>query len=156
MSICTLIGKLAGGFGDRIDPRYLWSLSMSLFGAGLIYAPNASARADLYFLPILLGIGWGGTLVSMMTVPVNYYGPKAYAALVGIMMAIQTTSSAIAPIVAGYWFDTRGTYAPVFYVISVMCFAGAVILMLAPPPRRAVRPETAGDAARSSGVPSGI
>ncbi len=157
MSICTLIGKLAGGFGDRVDPRYLWALSMSLFGIGLIYATRATDRSDLYFMPIFLGVGWGGTLVSMMTVPVNYYGPKVYASLVGIMMAIQTTSSAVAPIVAGYWFDTHGTYAPVFYVISGLCFAGSVILMLAPPPKRKAGVDDAAQAALGSpGVPSEI
>lgn len=156
MSICTLIGKLAGSVGDRIDPRYLWATSMVLFGIGMIYATRATGTADLYLVGMLLGIGWGGTLVSMMTVPVNYYGPRAYASLVGIMMAIQTTSSAVAPIVAGYWFDTYGTYAPVFYVLAGMCFLGSCILMLASPPRRMAGAEALSEASMGSGsVPSG-
>jgi hypothetical protein len=49
-----------------------------------------------------------------MTVLSNYYGLKAFALLSGIAIAINTTTSAIGPYVAGYLFD-KGirTVAPV-------------------------------------------
>jgi uncharacterized integral membrane protein len=94
------------------------------------------AAADLYPFPILLGFGWGATLVSMMGAPMNYFGLKAYPAVIELWLAIQTGIGAVAPFVASYVFDKYGSYTPVFYSIAGLCFAGSLLLLLATPPRR--------------------
>jgi hypothetical protein len=42
----------------------------------------------------------------------------------------------VAPFVAGYVFNKYGSYAPVFYSIAGLRFAGSLLLLLAMPPRR--------------------
>ncbi len=144
LAISTLIGKLLASFGDRIEPRYIWAFAMAAFGLGTVLVVHASSTADLYPFPILLGFGWGATLVSMMGAPMNYFGLKAYPAVIGLWLAIQTSVGAVAPFVAGYVFDKTGSYTPVFYSIAGLCFAGSLLLLAATPPRRKV-----GDEARA-------
>ncbi len=138
LAISTLVGKLLASFGDRIEPRYIWSGAMVAFGLGMVLVVHATSAADLYPFPILLGFGWGATLVSMMGAPMNYFGLKAYPAVIGLWLAIQTGIGSVAPFVAGYVFDKFGSYTPVFYSIAGLCFAGSLLLLLATPPRRKV------------------
>jgi hypothetical protein len=77
----------------------------------------------------------------MMGAPMNYFGLKAYPAVIGLWLLIQTGIGAIAPFVAGYVFDKFGSYTPAFYSIAGLCFAGALLLLLATPPRRKVGDE---------------
>ena len=141
LAVSTLIGKLLASFGDRIEPRYVWALAMSAFGLGMILVVHATGATDLYPFPILLGFGWGATLVCMMGAPMNYFGMKAYPAVIGVWLAIQTGIGSVAPFVAGYVFDKYGSYTPVFYSIAGLCFAGSLLLLLATPPRRKVADE---------------
>jgi MFS family permease len=141
LAISTLIGKLLASFGDRIEPRYIWAFAMAAFGLGTVLVVHATSAADLYPFPILLGFGWGATLVSMMGAPMNYFGLKAYPAVIGLWLAIQTTIGSVAPFVAGYVFDRYGSYTPVFYSIAGLCFAGSLLLLLATPPQRKVADE---------------
>ena len=142
LAISTLAGKLLASFGDRIEPRYIWALAMAAFGLGSILVVHATGAMDLYPFPILLGFGWGATLVSMMGAPMNYFGLKAYPAVIGLWLLIQTGIGAMAPFAAGYVFDKFGSYTPAFYSIAALCFAGSLLLLLATPPRRKVGVET--------------
>jgi cyanate permease len=65
----------------------------------------------------------------------NYYGLRAYASIVGLAIAIQTTVSAMAPYLAGLLYDRIHTYTPAFYCVAAICLASAVILLLIRPPR---------------------
>lgn len=144
LAISTLVGKLLASFGDRIEPRYIWAGAMGAFGLGMVLVVHATSAMDLYPFPILLGFGWGATLVCMMGAPMNYFGLKAYPAVIGLWLAIQTGIGSVAPFVAGYVFDKYGSYTPVFYSIAGLCFVGSLLLLLATPPRRKV-----GDEARA-------
>lgn len=135
--VSTLIGKLVlGVFGDRIEPRYLWSGATAIFGVGMIIVVNATSTLDLYVYAVCLGAGFGGGLVCMMTVLSNFYGSKAYASVVGITLAIQTTAGAIGSYVAGDFYDRFGSYALAFNGAGVLCLAGAVLLLFIRPPTR--------------------
>ena len=136
-----MIGKLLASFGDRIEPRYIWASAMAAFGLGTVLVVHATSAADLYPFPILLGFGWGATLVSMMGAPMNYFGLKAYPAVIGLWLAIQTGIGAAAPFIAGYVFDRFGSYTPAFYCVAGLCFAGSLLLLLATPPRRKIADE---------------
>jgi MFS family permease len=141
LAVSTLIGKLLASFGDRIEPRYIWALAMAAFGLGMILVVHATGALDLYPFPMLLGFGWGATLVCMMGAPMNYFGMKAYPAVIGVWLAIQTTIGSLAPFIAGYIFDKYGSYTPAFYGIAGLCLAGSLLLLLATPPRRKVADE---------------
>jgi MFS family permease len=139
-AIFTLAGKFTvGGLGDRIEPRYLFSIALALFAVGLFVVMNATTTISLYVYAVLLGIGWGAALTCLMTLLGNYFGTKAYAGVVGVTIAVQTTVSAVAPSVAGYLFERTGTYGPTVYTIAVLCVIGSFVLLLTKPPLRPVR-----------------
>jgi MFS family permease len=145
MAATTLFGKFTVGLlGDRVEPRYLFSASVALFGLGILLVVNARHPLTLYTFGICLGVGWGGALTCLMTILANYYGPQAYPAAVGVTLAVQPPVSAISPALAGYLYDAYGSYAPTLYTLAALCFVSAILLTRARPPVRPT-PATAGE-----------
>jgi cyanate permease len=72
----------------------------------------------------------------MATILSNYYGPKVYPSLLGITTPLGTTLGAIGPVMAGAFYDRFHTYSQVFALVGGLCFASAVLYLLAKPPVR--------------------
>jgi MFS family permease len=141
--VSTLMGKLMLGiFGDRIDPRYLWAIAVAVFGIGMLVLLDATTSLKLNIYAVCIGFGFGGGLVCMMTVLSNYFGSKAYASVIGITLAVQTTIGALASFIAGDLYERQGSYTVAFIGTAVLCFAGTLVLVITRPPRRP-KPETA-------------
>jgi hypothetical protein len=85
-------------------------------------------------------MGFGGGVVCLMTVIGNYYGMKAFALLSGIAIAINTTTSAILPYIAGYLFDKGVPYSGTCYFIAVWSLLGAAMLLLVRRPHSMAQP----------------
>ena len=139
----NLVGTLIFGvLGDRIEPRFIWGAAVLIFGIGLLLAASARSTVIIYMFATCLGVGFGISVTSLMTVLSNYFGTRAYASLVGVTIAVQTTVSAIVPFTAGYLYDSHGSYAWSFYGTALWCFIGAVLIVSARPPfRKDVRPQ---------------
>ena len=140
LSIAGLIGTLTVGvLGDRFESRYIWTAGSLASGLGILVLLNAISGTDLYLYAALVGFGYGTGMTCVMTLPANYFGHRAYAAVIGFLCASGTTVGALATYGAGYTYDHFGTYAPVFYLIAILGFGGAVLaLFITPPARRGV------------------
>jgi sugar phosphate permease len=141
----TLIGKLMlGVFGDRIDPRYLWAIAVGFFGIGMLVLLDATTGFRLHVFAVCIGTGFGGGLVCMMTVMSNYFGSKAYASVIGVTLAVQTTAGALGSLVAGDFYERLGSYTYAFLGVAVLCFAGTLLLFVIRPPMRPQQQVAAG------------
>lgn len=150
--VSTLIGKLMlGVFGDRIDPRYLWAIAVGVFGIGLLVLIDATGVLNLNIYAVCIGFGFGGGLVCMMTVLSNYFGSKAYASIIGITLAVQTTVGALASFIAGDLYERQGSYTIAFTGTAILCFAGTLVLLLVKPPRRP-RPQPVSEELEEKGL----
>ncbi len=145
--MCGLIANLGVGLlGDRVDPRWLWIACSALDAVGLAVLRGARSDAAMFGAAALLGVAGNGCMVCMVTLLANYYGARAYAAVCAVTSAIQSTLGAVAPVVAGYWYDLHGSYGPVFVVVAAWCAAASVLLAAISPP--AIRPGPAHAARR--------
>ena len=137
MLLSSLCGTLFfAGVADLIEPRFVWAVASVLFGVGMILALHASGAAGLYLYAICLGAGFGISFSSMMALPANYYGARAYAPIIAVAIVVGTTAGAAGPIAAGYIYDRLGSYEPAFYAVSGLSFIAALLLLFAAPPVR--------------------
>jgi MFS family permease len=143
ISILTISGIIAkvivATLGDRIDPRYLWSVFTAFFGVGLVLVVDARTPALVFAFAACLGIGFGGGIVCLMAVLNNYFGSRVFASLSGLAIAINTTLSVIANFVGGRLYDQGHGYDATFYTTAVWCFVGALVLYLMRAPRKNAR-----------------
>jgi MFS family permease len=137
MLLASLGGQLiVVAWGDRIEPRRIWAVASAVFGVGMILALNPSGAAGLYLYASCLGAGFGASFSCLMTLPGNYYGARAYASILGVLIAVGTTAGAGGPYLAGKVYDHSGSYTPAFYSVAGLSFAAAVVLLFATPPLR--------------------
>ena len=85
---------------------------------------------------VILSIGGNGSMICMITLLGNYFGARAYGSVFGLASALQSTLSALAPVGAGALYDHTASYTGSFVIVAGMCFLGAVLLLVARPPRR--------------------
>jgi MFS family permease len=139
MALAGLGAKaIVGALGDRIDPRYIWACFVAVFALGQLLALQADTSLLLIVSASCLGIGFGGGVVCSAAVLSNYYGMKAFAGLIGLTIALNTSFTSIAPSLAGWLYDQGYGYRGIFYAIAVWCILGALILSgIKPPVRKA-------------------
>ena len=135
--ISSLIGQTTvAAVGDRIEPRYISAVAVCLYGGGTLLAIRAVDVTTMYVYAIIMGTGFSAAFTCMMTIWGNYYGPKLYPTLLGVTTPFGTILGAIGPVAAGYFYDKHGTYAGAFEAVAALCFASALLYLLAVPPVR--------------------
>jgi MFS family permease len=139
--MCSIGGRLLGGWlGDRIEPRFTWSVALGMMFAGIFLLASASSTAMIYAYAAMFGIGMGASYVCMITLIGNYFGVNAYARIAGLLFTIATVLAAISPILAGVAYDRLGSYEMAFYGAMVIAFLGAFLMPFATPPRKEPTP----------------
>jgi MFS family permease len=137
VAMCSIAGRLWGGWlGDRIEPRFIWSVALVVMFAGTFLLKNASTVTMVYAYAAMLGIGMGASLVCMITLTGNYFGTDAYPKIMGWLLSISTVLAAISPILAGIAYDRSGSYEPAFYGAMLITFLGALLMPFATPPKK--------------------
>jgi len=134
-AVDAVLGKLAAGLlGDRIEPRFVWSVGSFLMAYSMFGLTHAVSNSAMYVPSVALGIGNGIALVCWSTLVANYFGPRAFPTLMGTQVPFVSTLGAFAPLAAGAMFESRHTYVPVFDGLAGMSFVAAVNLLIAAPP----------------------
>jgi len=139
IAMCSIVGRLWGGWlGDRIEPRFIWSVALMVTFTGIFLLKNASTITMVYGYAAMMGIGMGTSLVCMITLTGNYFGTDAYPKILGWLFSISTVLGAISPILAGVAYDRFGSYEMAFYGAMFITVLGASLMPFATPPKKGV------------------
>jgi len=141
-----LLGMVAvGAAADRYNRRGMISLSYGGPAAVVMLLFGLESSAPLLCFSILSGICGAGRATLWPLVVNDCFGRRAYATVMGFLMIFYTVGSAVGPPLAGYIFDTTGSYHRLF-VLSIAAFAISGILMAV-----GARPRMEADRAKPSG-----
>lgn len=136
LTLFSIIGRLLGGaLGDKIEPRIIWGVALVVFIFGLVAGMTASSKAAIFAYAILVGAGFGAAFVCMPTVFANYFGPKAFASIMGTIFPLITIFASASPFLAGWIFDSMGSYRTAFIGGIAFCIVGILALIIARPPK---------------------
>ena len=139
MVFFTVPARFVGGFlADRIRKDRLQFL---VAGAFLLQAIGMTAfllnrsLAMVYVLLILYGFGSGAPVPLRLTIGGRYFGRKAFASIQGISSLFTAPVSFLAPIYAGWIYDTTGSYINAFILFAVLATFAAFLMCLVRPPK---------------------
>jgi len=90
--------------------------------------------AMIYIWFILYGVGMGLAFV-MSPMRARYFGRKAFGSIQGTAMMFGTPIGVIAPIYAGWVYDTTGSYTTVFIVVTGLLAAACALMAFVVPPK---------------------
>ena len=134
-AVCTIVGKLSIGFlCDRAEPRNAWTACILMMSVAILVATQAHGASAMYLFTGMLGFGSGGALTCWHATVANYFGPDAFASILGAQMPFSNAVSAAAPFFVGLVYDLHGSYTPAFFAVAGFSAFAAFMLLGASPP----------------------
>jgi cyanate permease len=134
---------ISGIMADRVGKRALSFLLAGFYFLqclGITIFLLRPSTITIYTFLVLFGFGSGapGTLGILMRG--RFFGPKAFGSITGIGSVITAPVGLIAPIYAGWIFDTTGSYLTAFTTFAILTAIATVLALCIRPPRKAVDP----------------
>ncbi|MFC1952152.1 MFS transporter [Chloroflexota bacterium] len=129
---------ISGLIADRIKKdhlRFLLAGTYLLQAAGITAFLLNQTMPMIYVFFILYNLGMGMSLPINTVMSARYFGRKAFGSIRGSSMIFITPIGAIAPIYAGWIYDTTGSYVTAFTLFAVLLALAVVVISLTFPPK---------------------
>ena len=127
--LLSIIGRFGFGWlGDTFDKRYVMAGVYSLVGVGLLCFSHIQLPGIIFPFLILFPLSWGSTPLRGAIVR-EYFGVTSFGKIFGLMMGIAAVGGIMGPSLAGWTYDTLGSYHPIWLVFAGISII-PIILML--------------------------
>lgn len=137
LTLVSIVGRLLFGIlGDYFSKRYLFMVSYTMMGCGLLVLMQADTMPEVWLFITLFGVGFGGNIPLMPGIRAEYFGRRNLGKIQGFMDPVMMLAGATGPILAGHIFDTTGAYRIAFMTIGCLTFLAAVSIFFARPDRK--------------------
>jgi sugar phosphate permease len=131
--------RFVGGFiADRVKGGYLRFIICAGYllqaaGIGVFLLHQTIPMIYVWFVLYGVGMGIGNIVPPLMRA--RYFGRKAFGSIGGTSAMFVTPVGVIAPIYAGWVYDTTGSYMTAFTLFAVLLAVSAAILPFISPPK---------------------
>jgi len=128
--VISVVGRISlGWLGDIFDKRYVISLAFGFMGAGMLAFCFAQVEWSLLLFLLFFPPSFGGMMVLRGATLREYFGKESFGKMIGIVMGSASVGGIIGPTMAGWVFDSLGSYYFIWLALSGLA-AVAVILAL--------------------------
>jgi sugar phosphate permease len=116
--LLSILGRFGFGWlGDIFDKRYVMAWSYSCTGAGLLALSYVQEAWVIFPFLIIFPLSWGSMALNGAIVR-EYFGTASFGKILGVMGGIGTIGVVIGPSVAGWTYDTLGSYHPIWLIFA--------------------------------------
>ncbi len=124
-------GRLGFGWlADKFDRRKAAAAAFGLITIGLLCfgsAPSAGLWLMIPFL-FLFGVGYGGSTGIRPSLVSEYFGRANFGSIFGFIIGINALGGIIGPFVAGWVFDTWGSYQGIWLAFAGLAVAALLLI----------------------------
>ncbi len=139
ISLVAIPARLVGGlFADRVKKSHLRFLLMGgyfLEAMGITVFLLSQAEGMIYVWFICYGTGAGVLLAVTSLTRARYFGRKAFGSIMGTSSMFMTPFGVVAPVYAGWVYDTTGSYITAFTLFAALLFSSTIIAFFILPPK---------------------
>lgn len=133
MGAASVLGRLAlGSATDRLGGRNAYLLALGLLLTSLVLLPWMTVRWPLTGVVALYGVAHGALFVVVSPTVARLFGMRSHGAIFGTVLFCGTTGGALGPTLAGWVFDSWGSYTPAFAVLAAGAGLAIVLAMTLP------------------------
>lgn len=136
--LTSILGRLSfGWFGDRFNRKLITAVGFTMMSLGVFcfgYVDHAGTWLLVPFL-VLFGIGYGGLNVMRPALIQEYFGVRSFGTVFGLIIGINMAGSMGGPALAGWAFDTWGSYQNIWLIMMVLPVAAIVASLIIAPVR---------------------
>ncbi|MBI3090929.1 MAG: MFS transporter [Candidatus Tectomicrobia bacterium] len=119
---------LYGGLCDRSGKKSLPLASVYFIrGIALLFLFASSAAWALYVFAVLAGISWLATVPMTYGLAGDHFGLRNIATIIGIVFFSHQVGAAVSSWLAGWWFDQYQSYAAMWLLAALLCFAASAV-----------------------------
>lgn len=117
MPLSSNIGRFGFGWlGDTFPKRYAMAAAFGFMAAGMLAFCGVQELWVMIVFLLLFPPGFGGTMVVRGAILREYFGRKALGKLLGIVMGASAVGGVIGPVLAGWVYDTTGSYQQIWLI----------------------------------------
>ena len=133
MAAASAVSRLVVGiFFDKFGGKGALVMCLVPLLLSLLILLVIDTAALLFLVMVVYGFAHGGLFTVMSPLVAEYFGLKAHGALFGLILFFGTISGAVAPVLAGYIFDTTGSYTVAFSILAAMVSVGILLAFFLP------------------------
>jgi len=113
----SIIGRFGlGWLGDVFDKKYVMVWALFLMGLGMLAFCYVQVTGIVFLFLLLFAPGYGGAMVIRGAILREYFGRDSFGKMIGILMGFGSIGGIIGPTLAGWAFDTLGSYNTIWLV----------------------------------------
>ena len=127
MILVSIAGRITGAAGDFLVPEKVLGFALLVEAAGMFGLLLATTATMAYVATILVAVGFGAAYISTAVVVAKFFGRIAFAQTLGAQYLISGIFNALSPAIAGWLFDSTGSYNIAFSTIGMMCVLGGIL-----------------------------
>ena len=117
--LCSNIGRFTFGWlGDIFPKRYVLAATYGLMAAGMLSFCSVQITWIMILFLLLFPPGFGGTMVLRGALLREFYGRAVFGKMLGIVMGSAAMGGVIGPTLAGWVYDTTGSYRKIWLLFS--------------------------------------
>jgi len=131
----SIIGRLGAGWASDYLNHKL-ALALMLMGqlVGVVLFLNAHLLFALIPFVVLFSVSYGGIFVLRLAVLKDYFGKAYIGSIMGLCFGLGAIGSVCGPPLAGWIFDTTGSYDLAWIISSVLLLIGIPLVLLTKSP----------------------
>ena len=133
--LVSIGGRLSFGWlGDRLDKRWLTAAGLALTSLGLLFFGYAAGGDMWLHVPFLIffSTGWGGGVTLRFALLRQYFGRRRFGTIHGFVVGIMMLGHMAGPPLAGWAFDTWGSYQGIWFAFAGLAAAAVVVMVTTP------------------------
>ena len=135
----SMFGRIGmGSLADRIGNRTTFVISFAMTTGSLVLGLVTRDLMGLYLFAFIFGVAWGNQAVLRFSLASEVFGLGSLGTIVGVLNFFESAAATVGSYLAGWIFDTSGSYGPVFWIGIGVSVAGAVLAWVVKPLHRAV------------------
>jgi len=131
--LLSIIGRLGFGWlGDIFDKRYVMAGAYSLTGVGVLAFSYVQTTWLIFAFLIFFPLSWG-VMVLRGAIVREYFGTAFFGKIFGIMMGIAAVGGVMGPFLAGWAYDTLGSYHPIWLAFAEISIVPIILMLTVKP-----------------------
>lgn len=138
LPVVSIGGRLSGGsLTRRIGNHATYTASFLLATGGLLFFSYVSASDFWLVIGFIaaFSLGWGFNVIARIALLRQHFGTESFGAVLGFSSAVMMIGNMSGPPVAGWSYDTFGTYHGAWLAFAGIVFAGMLLALTSPSSR---------------------
>ena len=128
VALTSLVGNFLGGWiASKWKMNRLLALAMVLLAGSLVSLPHVSTQTHVALYAAVMGLAGGFVIVIFFSFWSAAYGRKHLGKIQGAAQALTVVASALGPLVLAETVSRTGSYATIFYLLTVVVLVLAML-----------------------------